>query len=256
MTNFKKAQEIYAHLFPEDSGGNVPSFEELAAYVSHNRQFSCRLKTGEKKLKIDVQAVWRHDNHRKERTDMEENFNIPLFLFILALAAAGLYGLWRVFGKKDRDAEKHYSAPPQTENSTPPSAAAPERKREVPGKKQLLLVIAIEKLDALFPDCSAGTTVSIQNNGGDLFKKHPWLLADQTEEQAEEIKKKVSQAKPARGGYAILAVLLSADAMIDFQKGRSNSVQRSAFEKLNGKDMSVLGFWEKVPEDSAFYDIG
>jgi hypothetical protein len=254
MTDQEKAKTIYALLIPKGSGRNIPSFEELAAYVSKASQFSFRLKTGEKKVKIDAQlTVRRHDNKEKELADMEQNFNIALFLFLLAAASAGVYGLWRVFGAKNGESGNHKPASPQSGNETQNRTAAPGQKQTVWAGKYLLLAVAIEKLFPPFSDRGAGP---IQNKGRELYDSSPLLLADQTEEQKTAIEKHVSQTKPEQG-YAILAVQISAGgAMTGFQKGRGSSVQREAFEKLSGETLSVLGFCKELPDGFAFYDIG
>jgi hypothetical protein len=255
MTDLEKAKKIYAILYPEqtENGPNIPSFEELAAQVSADNQFSFGFKTGKKKLKIDAQLSFRRqDTNDKENTDMSEKFTIAPFLFILALAAAGIYVFTRMFGNK-----KHDTDAPKTRIDNLPQArtatSAPV-KQAAPSLSYLLLALELDKLDKLFPGCSREASIPIQD-GRKLFDSSPLLLVDQKKETVDRVKQDALDEKPKKG-YAILSIELSAAAMSTFRKGQGNSAQREAFEKLSGKSLLALGFMEKLPDDMDFYDIG
>jgi hypothetical protein len=248
VTDLEKAQKIYDILFPEQTanGPTIPSFEDLAALVSGDSQFSFGFKTGKKKLKIDAQLSFRRqDTNDKENTDMSK------FLFILALAAAGIY-VFRMFGNKNHDTDA-----PKTRIGNLPqagTAASALAKQAAPSLSYLLLALELDKLDVLFPGCSRGAPILI-HDGRKLFDSSPLLLADQKKETAERVKQDALGEKPEKG-YAILSIGLSAAAMSNFQNRRGIPTQRDAFEKLTGKSLLVLGFMETLPDDLDFYDIG
>jgi hypothetical protein len=204
-------------------------------------------------ISLDSSTSEKCSNADEVDENIEEDFMMK-FLLSAALVIGIGYGVYKlVHEKKDIRQKKPESVPENTEK--PASSVTVRPPAELTTDAYLLLAVEISKLEKLYPGFIEKVAITIDDYKD--FYTLPWfLLPTEQKKIINSVKLKVDNVGP-ESDYALLLMALPVTEINNLRKESPGSEKRKAFEKFEGKTVSVLGTVTlKDLEPFSFYAIG